>query len=59
MAINECLNKNCKTCKDWECRCESCGFLVEGYDGSWLCDQNEKRCADILVCPEYKGDDDE
>ena len=46
---------NCLECPDWECRCESCIYLVD-EDGEWYCEKYMKLCKDIENCEEYHNE---
>ena len=46
----------CRYCNNWECRCSDCPCLVEGEQGQWFCDEQQKDCKDVTECHEYDED---
>ena len=40
----------CRYCNNWECRCSDCPCLVEGEQGQWFCDEQQKDCKDVTEC---------
>lgn len=33
-------------------QCADCVCLVEGFDGTWICDESNKPCVEVKKCPE-------
>lgn len=43
---------NCRHCNNYECRCDSCCYLVE-KNCDWYCDKYEDYCNSIYECDEF------
>ena len=50
--INDECSNNCRCCKIYKCRCDSCASLVE-EDNKWYCDEYEDFCENITMCNEF------
>lgn len=33
-------------------QCQDCVCLIEGFNGTWICDECQQPCVEIKRCPE-------
>lgn len=49
-------DSDCGKCGYYQCKCADCFFLVEDVDGTWLCDEHEKPCAEVELCNNWDSE---